>query len=192
MSSRDGRRGKCGLGRESARRRPVRAGRRGTSSVKPVELAVGLPITEGVLRQAGVIAYRVVEGRVQVLLVTSRETKRWIIPKGNIGAGLTPAEAAKKEAFEEAGVSGEIEGTAPLGTYTYQKLLPCGKERPAAVQVFLLRFVDQAKNWPERRQRQLAWMSTTDAIDIIQEPGVVPLLRSVVAAEAEFARLAAT
>jgi len=132
---------------------------------------------EAILHQAGVIAYRVVGGRVQVLLVTSRETARWIVPKGNIAAGSTPAQAAKREAREEAGIKGVIENSIPLGMYTYFKKRPSGEARAATVEVYLLRVEEQLKKWPERRQRKLAWLSITEAVKVIQEPGVVPLLK---------------
>ena len=64
--------------------------------------------TNPILHQAGVIAYRILDGKVQVLLMTSRDTGRWIIPKGNIKAGVTPCRAAEKEAYEEAGVKGPL------------------------------------------------------------------------------------
>jgi predicted NUDIX family NTP pyrophosphohydrolase len=62
------------------------------------------------LHQAGVIAYRAVHGQVQVQLITSRDTGRWIIPKGNISVSVSPSRAAETEAYEEAGVKGEVEG----------------------------------------------------------------------------------
>ena len=132
--------------------------------------------TDTILQQAGVIAYRVVDEKIQVLLVTSRETARWIIPRGNITAGSTPAQSAKREALEEAGLKGVIAGSIPLGMYTYFKRQPSGEDRAATVEVFLLRVKEQVKKWPERRQRKCAWVSLAEAVRIIEEPGVVPLL----------------
>ena len=85
--------------------------------------------TNAILHQAGVIAYRIVDAKVQVLLITSRDTGRWIIPKGNIDAGATPAKAAQREAYEEAGVKGTITSLLPLGFYTYFKKLESGEVR---------------------------------------------------------------
>jgi 8-oxo-dGTP pyrophosphatase MutT (NUDIX family) len=132
--------------------------------------------TETILRQAGVIAYRILKGKVQILLVTSRETRRWIIPKGNIAARSTPARAASREAYEEAGVKGPIVNPIPLGIYTYFKKLRSGGSRAATVEVYLLKVKKHLKKWPEKRERSLAWMSTTEAMELIEEPGVVPLL----------------
>ena len=70
--------------------------------------------TNAILHQAGVIAYRIVDAKVQVLLITSRDTGRWIIPKRNIDAGATPAKATQREAYEEAGVKGTITSLLPL------------------------------------------------------------------------------
>ena len=88
---------------------------------------------DGTLPQAGVIAYRIRRGVVQVLLMTSRDTGRWIIPKGNIKPGTTPSKAAAQEAFEEAGVKGTIVSSTPLGVYTYAKKLGSGEARSATV-----------------------------------------------------------
>ena len=61
--------------------------------------------------------------------MTSRDTGRWIIPRGNIKPGVTPFRAAEQEAYEEAGVRGTIISLNPLGTYTYSKKLPSGEAR---------------------------------------------------------------
>jgi 8-oxo-dGTP pyrophosphatase MutT (NUDIX family) len=106
--------------------------------------------TNTTLHQAGVIAYRILDGKVQLLLMTSRDTGRWIIPKGNIDAGATPAKAAEKEAYEEAGVKGTITRLLPLGTYTYLKKLDRAEARRAAVEVYLLRVKERLKNGPKR------------------------------------------
>jgi 8-oxo-dGTP pyrophosphatase MutT (NUDIX family) len=132
--------------------------------------------TNAILHQAGVIAYRIVDAKVQVLLITSRDTGRWIIPKGNIDAGVTPAKAAEKEAYEEAGVKGTITSLLPLGIYTYFKKLESGEARAATVEVYLLRVKKRLKKWPEKGERKLSWVSIKEAVRLIEESGVVPLL----------------
>jgi len=132
--------------------------------------------TNPILNQAGVIAYRVLDGKVQVLLMTSRDTGRWIIPKGNINGRSTPSKAAEKEAYEEAGVRGAITSSTPLGIYTYSKKLESGKARAATVEVYLLRIKERLKKWPEKGERKRSWVSTKKAVGLIEEPGVVPLL----------------
>lgn len=127
-------------------------------------------------RQAGAITYRVADGHAQILLVTSLDTRRWIIPKGNIEKGSTPAQAAACEVAEEAGIEGEIIGTTPLGLYNYLKRLKSGEGQPTTVEVYLLRTIRQLFDWPEKGRRDLLWLPVMEAIERIQEPGVVPLL----------------
>jgi 8-oxo-dGTP pyrophosphatase MutT (NUDIX family) len=118
----------------------------------------------------------VLDSKLQVLLMTSRDTGRWIIPKGNVSAASSPAQAAEREAFEEAGVKGVFVSPIPLGFYTYLKRLESGETRPATVEVYILRVKQQFKKWPEKGERKLAWMSAKKAVRMVQEPGVVPLL----------------
>jgi 8-oxo-dGTP pyrophosphatase MutT (NUDIX family) len=129
-----------------------------------------------ILHQAGVIPYRILNGNVQVLLVTSRHTGRWIVPKGYVNGRSTPAEVAEKEAYEEAGVRGMIANSVPLGFYTYFKRLEAGELRAATVEVYLLWVKQQLKKWPEKKERKLSWVSIKEAVTLIEEPGVVPLL----------------
>jgi 8-oxo-dGTP pyrophosphatase MutT (NUDIX family) len=147
-----------------------------------------MAVTNPTLHQAGVIAYRIRAGRVEVLLLTSRDTGRWIIPKGNIAAGTAPWKAAAKEAYEEAGVMGRIGGSIPLGIYTYFKRLDSGDPRPAAVEVYLLRVAQSLKKWPERRERKLCWVSPETAVELVDEPGMVPLLYRLMEFEGDLAK----
>jgi 8-oxo-dGTP pyrophosphatase MutT (NUDIX family) len=132
--------------------------------------------TNTILHQAGVIAYRIVDGELRVLLMTSRETGRWIIPKGNIEPGATPRAAAEREAYEEAGVRG-VAAATPHGFYTYFKRLGSGEQRAATVEVYLLRVTECLKKWPEKGERRLSWVSTEAAIKLVEEPGIAPLLQ---------------
>jgi 8-oxo-dGTP pyrophosphatase MutT (NUDIX family) len=134
--------------------------------------------TNTILHQAGVIAYRIVDNEVRVLLMTSRETGRWIIPKGNIEPGSAPSEAAEREAYEEAGVRGVVD-SMPLGFYTYFKKLNSGERRAATVEVYLLRVTERLKKWPEKGERRVTWVSTGAAIELVAEAGIAPLLRRV-------------
>jgi 8-oxo-dGTP pyrophosphatase MutT (NUDIX family) len=136
-------------------------------------------VIEQVLYQVGIIAFRVENGEVEVLLVTSRDTGRWIIPKGNIDKGFSPAKAALQEAYEEAGVRGSIVGSVPVGFYTYFKRLKCGTLVDTTVEVFLARAERQHKKWPEKKERSVAWLPVHEAIARIQEPSVAPLLHRV-------------
>jgi len=144
--------------------------------------------TDQILHQAGVIAYRILDGKVEVLLMTSRDTGRWIIPKGNIAAGVTPAEAAAQEAYEEAGVRGKFNSPLPLGNYTYLKKLVSGEPRAAVVEVYLLQVKKHLGKWPEKGERKLSWLSPAAAAGLVEEPGVVPLLRRLMEFEGDLAK----
>ncbi len=128
-----------------------------------------------VLSQAGVIPYRHEGDALQVLLITSRGTGRWLIPKGGIDKGLTPSEAAEREAYEEAGVKGDISDT-PLGSFTYAKRLRHGGTIPANVEVYTMRVRKELKNWPERAERRLKWVPVAEAIRLVEEAGIAQLL----------------
>lgn len=119
----------------------------------------------------------------EILLVTSRDTRRWIIPKGNTEPGKTALEAALQEAYEEAGVRGEAASDLPLGFYMYFKKRKDGTQSPASVEVYLLRVSKELKKWPEKGEREVQWFSLAEAIAKIEEPGVVPLLNRLVEIE---------
>ncbi len=118
------------------------------------------------------------DGQLMVMLVTSRETSRWIVPKGWIPAKLTVAEAAAREAFEEAGVVGQITTSKPVGGYRYEKRPTQSRAVACAVDVFLLRVEQQLEVWPEKDQRQTRWFLPTEASELVDEPGLASILRS--------------
>ncbi|MBE0617967.1 MAG: NUDIX hydrolase [Proteobacteria bacterium] len=123
-------------------------------------------------RQSGVISVRREDGRTEVLLVTSRKGKRWVIPKGVVEPGLTPAASAAKEAWEEAGVRGTLR-PEPLGTYRYWKW--GGR---CTVEVFLLEVESVAESWPEEH-RTRRWSSPAEAAEAVREPALQALIRGV-------------
>jgi 8-oxo-dGTP pyrophosphatase MutT (NUDIX family) len=128
-----------------------------------------------VQHQAGVLAYRLADGKVVVLLLTSRETGRFVIPKGNIGQGLSPRDAGAKEAFEEGGIVGTFDGDMPVGFFTYQKRNADGSISSTTVEVYALRVDRQKKHWPEKKERQLAWVSPKRAAKLVDEPSLAKL-----------------
>ena len=113
----------------------------------------------------------------QVLLVTSRESGRWVIPKGNFGNNVLPHEAAAQEAEEEAGVRGAVCPT-PLGTYRYRKRKGSGASLMADVEVFPLSVNEQLTEWKEKKQRERRWFSLSDAANAVEEPDLRDLIRS--------------
>jgi 8-oxo-dGTP pyrophosphatase MutT (NUDIX family) len=129
----------------------------------------------GFLKQAGAIPFKAGPEGPLVLLMTSLETGRWVIPKGGIEPGETAWRAAEREAFEEAGVRGIMHKTA-IGSFTYGKRLRSGAVRPTIVEVFVLEVRKQLKKWPERGQRRLEWVTIPAAADLVEEPGMVTIL----------------
>jgi ADP-ribose pyrophosphatase YjhB (NUDIX family) len=91
----------------------------------------------------------------QILLITSLTTKRWIIPKGWLAEGLTAAEAAAREALEEAGVTGKIT-SQPIGSFHYLKERKDGGGVPCSVDVFALEVTGQLDEWPEKGAREIS------------------------------------
>ena len=129
-------------------------------------------------RQYGVIPFRrTPSGRLEVLLITSRGTGRWVIPKGWPMMPKTPQEAAAIEAFEEAGVRGKIVDEVRLGSYRYQKLNPPGLVEELTVGVFLMQVDVQLAEWPEQAERTSAWFSPQEAAANVAEPVLGKMLR---------------
>lgn len=116
------------------------------------------------------------DGVARVLLLTSRETRRWVIPKGWPMKGLKPHEAAAQEALEEAGVTGQAK-KKPIGTYTYFKRREAHFD-VCRVDVYLLLVKKQLETWREKGQREARWFTLDQAADLVQEPGLVAILRS--------------
>ena len=114
-------------------------------------------------------------GRTRVLLITSRETRRLIVPKGWPMKGCKDYRAAAIEAQEEAGVIGRV-GKRPVGTYTYWKRRP-DRFDLCRVKVYLLEVERQLPAWREKDQRQGAWFLVDDAADLVDEAGLVTILR---------------
>lgn len=112
--------------------------------------------------QSAVIGYRMVGSETKILLVTSRTRGRWVLPKGMITPGMTPAQSALKEAWEEAGAVGIISGRC-LGVYRYMKTRRYGV-RSCAVQVYAMKVTGVLPKWPEQRLRKRRWMSVDEAI----------------------------
>ncbi len=130
--------------------------------------------------QYGAVCWRMHRGHVQVLLITSRDTGRWVIPKGWPIDGLDPAASAAREAWEEAGVKGDPVATA-LGLYAYDKMLSPDRALPCAVVVYPLRVVELAAKFPERKERRRKWFDAAKASRKVAEPELRGLLASLAA-----------
>jgi len=115
-------------------------------------------------------------GEVEVLLLTSRETARWVIPKGWPMKGKKPYQAAATEALEEAGVLGKIAKRA-IGSFEYWKR----RDRHfdlCTVKVYLMEFEQQLGDWRERGQRQTVWVPPARAAELVDEPGLTALFEA--------------
>jgi 8-oxo-dGTP pyrophosphatase MutT (NUDIX family) len=139
---------------------------------------MGEPLFREHGRQVAALCWRTQSsGLVEVLLITSLNSKRWIIPKGWPEDSASFAVSAAREAFEEAGVTGEI-GDTPLGSYHYLKEKKDGSGMPCMVEIFGLKITGQAEDWPEKGTRELAWLSPEQASVRISEPGLRSILRT--------------
>ncbi|MDX3925682.1 MAG: NUDIX hydrolase [Shinella sp.] len=129
--------------------------------------------------QYAALCYRFKKKRteLEVLLITSRDTGRWVIPKGWPMADRPPHAAAAREAYEEAGVKGKV-GETPIGSYDYQKGMTDGFKVGCLVQVYALEVDDLCKSYPEKGQRRIEWVSCEEAARRVNEPGLRDLLVS--------------
>lgn len=121
-------------------------------------------------QQYGAICYRrdKKRGEVEILLLTSRDTGRWVIPKGWPMEGKKAHAVAEREAFEEAGVRGTAQ-KEPFGFFHYEKKLKNGVKVTCLVQVHLLEVSELVKNFPERESRTLEWVSPQEAEKRVNE-----------------------
>jgi 8-oxo-dGTP pyrophosphatase MutT (NUDIX family) len=127
--------------------------------------------------QYGVVPLRAEPDGWRILLITSRETRRWVVPRGNPIRSLSPAESAAQEAFEEAGVRGTV-SAAPLGSYRYDKRRRSGAIVTTEVQLFRLAVTEELDDWPEKGQRERRWVTPDEAAALVTEPDLQALLRT--------------
>jgi len=117
------------------------------------------------------------DGEVEVLLITSRDTRRWVVPKGWPIKGLKSPQTAAREAFEEAGVEGDI-AKRKIGIFHYDKRLRSGRVQSVRVAVYPLKVDTEREAWPEVAQREKLWTSPAAAAELVQEPELASLLRA--------------
>ena len=138
-----------------------------------------LSLAEGPHSQFGALCWRIGKRGAEVLLISSRDTGRWIIPKGWPMKGRSGAEAAAIEAWEEAGVKGLI-GAEKLGHFTYAKILKRDTKKPRAetciVDVFPLEVIRLASDFPEQHERRRKWFAPHDAAGKVAEAELKALL----------------
>ena len=126
--------------------------------------------------QYATLPYRIEGRQLRILLITSRETRRWVIPKGWPMNGLKPQDAAAAEAAEEAGLIGTVE-PRPLGSYRYLKRLKGNQAVAIQVIVFAFEVTAQVESWKEQDQRTLRWFGYRTAASRVAEPSLNLLIR---------------
>lgn len=127
--------------------------------------------------QLAVIPFIMHQGQPLILMVTSRETRRWIVPKGWQEKKVKDRDQAAREAFEEAGVIGVI-SDKPIGSYRYDKRLKNGGLKPLNVAVYALNAEEVLDDWPEMEERERRWMTPAQAAMAVQEGALAALLLS--------------
>lgn len=130
--------------------------------------------------QFAALCWRMRRDKVEVLLITSRDTGRWVIPKGWQVTGMDGPASAAQEAWEEAGVTGAV-GTRTLGRYGYDKVLTDVMSLPCAVAVYPLRVAALARKFPERSERRRKWFTAEKAARKVAEPDLRALLHEIAA-----------
>lgn len=130
-------------------------------------------------RQVAALCLRKRKGRVEILLITSRQTRRWVIPKGWPMPPLKDYNAARREAFEEAGVEGRMR-RKKLGGFGYAKLR-AADSLGIHVDVYLLEVERERSSWPEMHERKRRWFKADEAAQRVHEPALRKLIRELAA-----------
>jgi 8-oxo-dGTP pyrophosphatase MutT (NUDIX family) len=124
--------------------------------------------------QAGAIPWRWNDRGPEILLITSSSGDRWIVPKGWIEPGSSPAQCAVEEAFEEAGVRGVLSSDEPFGVFGFKR-----RRRKLAIVVFLLEVLHVHERWPDEELRRRAWLSPEQAARKVRDSGLRELIDTV-------------
>ncbi|MEX0369045.1 MAG: NUDIX hydrolase [Tateyamaria sp.] len=144
--------------------------------IKQLPLSFGQAKKADVRTQFAALCYRVKNDKVQVLMITSRGTRRWIVPKGWPIDGKTPGDSAAEEAWEEAGVKGRVDHR-PLGMFSYTKTLGDDAGLPVVAMVYALRVKSLSTSYPESGERKRKWMSRKKAAQSVDSPELARILR---------------
>jgi 8-oxo-dGTP pyrophosphatase MutT (NUDIX family) len=135
-----------------------------------------------ILYQCGALPYFIAaNGTTRIMLVTTRGSRRWIIPKGWPIRNLTAAATAVREAYEEAGLVGSVVGEQPVGCYRYEKRRNARKTTLCEVAVFLFAVQRQLRNWPEKAERETRWFAPAEAAALVASAELGDLLLAAMA-----------
>ncbi|WP_022703228.1 NUDIX hydrolase [Pseudorhodobacter ferrugineus] len=129
------------------------------------------------LLQVAALCWRETDNGLEILLIRSLDSNRWIIPKGWPMRGKTLSQAAEIEAWEEAGVSGQISAD-PIGSFQYEKRRGSGVKQSCTVQVFALHVTTRKDDFPEADLRRAKWFSQADARKRLREPDLQALIQN--------------
>lgn len=142
------------------------------------QLPISIPSARkgDVRSQFAALCFRIKKGKIRILVITSRGSGRWIVPKGWPMDGKTPAQSAAQEAWEEAGVSGVPDGRC-LGIYSFNKENEGADDVPCIAMVFAIKVTDMADEYPEAGQRERKWVSRKEAAKLVDEPELSRILR---------------
>ena len=132
---------------------------------------------EQVSRQVAALPYRNHGEGVEILLITSRETKRWVIPKGWPMPHLADFNAARREAFEEAGIEGKM-GRKSIGSYFYNKRKKSGRMVPVEVIVYAMEVTRLLDEWQEMNERSRTWFPAKEAAVLVKEDGLQAIIEA--------------
>ncbi len=144
--------------------------------IKQLPLSLGRAKKADVRTQFAALCYRIKNDKVQVLLVTSRRTKRWIVPKGWPIDGQTPGDSAAQEAWEEAGVVGRAD-QRPLGMFSYNKHMGDDDGLPVAAMVYAVKVKSLSIDYPEAAERKRKWVTRKKAAQMVDSPELSRILR---------------
>lgn len=127
-------------------------------------------------QQYAALPYRFIDGAVEVLLVSSRDTGRWVIPKGWPKKRMSPHKLAMLEAYEEAGIRGWIAKQA-IGHFHYVKRMGKRPDLDCRVDVFPMELKTELKDWPEAAERKRLWTKPKKAAELVDEPELAEILK---------------
>jgi len=144
--------------------------------IKQLPISIRASHKSDVRSQFAALCYRIRRGKPEILMITSRGSGRWIVPKGWPIDGLTPAASAAQEAWEEAGVVGTTYDRC-LGLYSYNKVLEDGSGLPCVAMVYPIKVKSLAKDFPEKGQRVRQWMTPKKAASLVAEPELARILK---------------
>ncbi|MDQ2089407.1 NUDIX hydrolase [Marimonas arenosa] len=144
--------------------------------IRQLPIKVKMRHKSDVRTQFAALCWRLKNDKPQVLLITSRGTKRWIIPKGWPMSGVTPSEAAMTEAWEEAGVKGKP-SDRNLGLFSYLKKIPGRPAMPVVAMVYPVRVSKLVDDFPEAGQRRRKWFTPKKAAAMVREPELAQILK---------------